>query len=57
MAEQQAMIARMMERMEALEKEVTILREKQELHIDLSAMQRDMRRLRERQDALDRRMR
>ena len=57
MAEQQAMIARMMERMEALEKEVTILREKQELHIDLSAMERDMRRLRERQDALDRRMR
>ena len=51
------MIARMMERMEALEKEVTILREKQELHIDLSAMERDMRRLRERQDALDRRMR
>lgn len=55
MVEQQRINARLLERLEAVEQDVVVMKERQEINLAISAMERDLQRLRERQDALDRR--
>ena len=57
LAAQQKVNAHLLERLDRLEQEMGIMREQQDISLGLNALERGLRKLRERQDALDRRTR
>lgn len=57
LAAQQKVNAHLLERLDRLEQEMGIMREQQDISIGLNALERELKNLRDRQDALDRRTR